>query len=206
MPKNMIIFLYGQDSYRISQKLKEIVSGYKVKNPSGFNLVNFDLSENKIEDFFEAVKSTSFIPEKKLIIAKNIFSNKIDSESILEFLKHQSISLEGDLILILVHYGDSLKNKLFEYLTKKPNQFQNFKPLRDYEVKDLAKKFLNSFDIELTGEALNFLISNCGCDLWRIDSEIKKLANFKIKGIVSKSQVEELIIFDREHRSAKGAS
>jgi len=103
------------------------------------------------------------------------------------------------LILIFVHSGDSFKNKLFEYLTKKPNQFQNFKPLKDYEVKDWAKKFLNSFDIELTGEALSFLISNCGYDLWRIDSEIRKLADFKIKGVVSKSQVEELIISDREH-------
>ena len=195
----MIIFLYGQDSYRIRQKLKEIIDGYKVKNPSGFNLVNLDLSDSKIEDFFESVKSTSFIPEKKLIIVKSIFSNKNNSESILEFLKNQNINSDEDLILIFVHSGDSFKNKLFEYLTKKPNQSQNFKPLKDYEVKDWAKKFLNSFDIELTGEALSFLISNCGYDLWRIDSEIRKLADFKIKGVVSKSQVEELIISDREH-------
>ena len=205
----MIIFLYGQDSYRINQKLKEITLGYKSKNPSGFNLVTFDLSENKIEDLFEAVKSRSFIPEKKLIIAKSIFSNKNDSESILEFLKHQNISSEEDIILILIHFGDSLKNKLFEYLAKKPNQSQNFKPLKDYEVKDWAKKFLDSFDIELTGEAMNFLISNCDCDLWRLNSEIRKIADFsaqggstsggKIKGVVSKSQVEELTIPDLEH-------
>src|SRR3989338_11369175 len=205
----MILFLYGQDSYRISQKLKEIVSGYKVKNPSGFNLVLFDLADGKIEDFFEAIKSSSLITEKKLIIAKNVFSIKNQSEPILKFLKTQNKVSEENIILVIPHFGDSLKNKLFEYLAKKPNQSQNFKPLKDYEVKDWAKFFLNSFDIVLTGEALNFLISNCGCDLWRLDSEIRKIADFsaqggsasggKIKGIVSKSQVEELIIFDREH-------
>ena len=128
-----------------------------------------------------------------------IFSIKNQSEPILKFLKTQNKISEENIILVITHFDDSLKNKLFEHLTKKPNQFQNFKPLKDYEIKDWAKRFLNSFDIELTGEALNFLISNCGYDLWRIDSEIRKLADFKIKGVVSKSQVEELIISDREH-------
>ncbi|MBI2446349.1 MAG: DNA polymerase III subunit delta [Parcubacteria group bacterium] len=195
----MIIFLYGQDSYRINQKLKEIISGYKAKNPSGFNSVNFDLADGKIEDFFEAVKSSSLIPEKKLIIAKNIFSIKNQSEPILKFLKTQNKVSEENIILVITHFGDSSKNKLFEYLTNKPNQFQNFKLLKDYEVKDWAKKFLNSFDIVLTGEALDFLISNYSCDLWRLNSEIKKLADFKIKGVVSKSQVEELVVSNREH-------
>ena len=204
----MIIFLYGQDSYRISQKLKEIVFGYRTKNPSGFNLVLFDLSDGKIEDFFEAIKSSSFIPEKKLIIAKGVFSIKNQSEPILKFLKTQNKISEENIILVITHFDDSLKNKLFEHLTKKPNQFQNFKPLKDYEIKDWAKRFLNSFDIELTGEALNFLISNCGRDLWRLDSEIRKLADFSAQGgspeggkikVVSKSQVEELTIPDREH-------
>jgi len=204
----MIIFLYGQDSYRISQKLKEIVFGYRTKNPSGFNLVHFDLSDGKIEDFFEAIKSSSFIPEKKLIIAKGVFSIKNQSEPILKFLKTQNKISEENIILVITHFDDSLKNKLFEHLTKKPNQFQNFKPLKDYEIKDWAKRFLNSFDIELTGEALNFLISNCGRDLWRLDSEIRKLADFSAQGgspeggkikVVSKSQVEELTIPDREH-------
>lgn len=194
----MIIFLYGQDSYRIGQKLKIIVEGYKAKNQSGFNLAHFDLSENKIEDFFESVKSISFIKEKKLIIAKNIFNDKSQSESILKFLKNQNANQNEDII-VFVHFGDSLKNKLFDYLTKKPNQSQNFKQLNRYETKDWAKKFLNSFEIEFTGEALDYLISNCDCDLWRLDSEIKKLADFKIKGVISKSQVEELVIQNQAH-------
>ena len=195
----MIIFLYGQDSYRISQKLKEITDSYKTKNPSGFNSVGLDLAENKPEDFFKAVKSDSLIPEKKLIIVKNIFNNKNQPESILEFFKHQEVSKNEDAILIFIHYGDSLKNKFFEFLTKKPSQFQNFKILKEYEIKNWAKSFLDSFEIQLTGEALDCLISNCGPDLWRLDSEIRKIANFKIKGVVSKSQVEGLIVSNREH-------
>ncbi len=188
----MIIFLYGKDSYRINQKIKEIIKGYEAKNPSGLNLINLDLTENRLEDFFESARSSSLIPEKKLIILKNAF--KADSEALLKFLKSQNLNKRDDVILLIIAFSDFDKNELFEYLIKKPNQVQNFKPLKAYEVKSWAKQFSNSLGIDLTGEALDFLISNCGLDLWRLDCEIRKLADFKIKGVVSRSQVEELAV------------
>ncbi len=188
----MIIFLYGKDSYRINQKIKEITKGYEVKNPSGLNLINLDLAENRLEDFFESAKSSSLIPEKKLIILKNAF--KADSEALLKFLKSQNLNERDDVILLIIAFSDFDKNELFEYLIKKPNQVQNFKPLKAYEVKSWAKQFSNSLGIDLAGEALDFLISNCGLDLWRLDCEIRKLADFRIKGVVGRSQVEELVV------------
>lgn len=233
----MIIFLYGQDSYRINQKLNELIHGYKIKNPSGLNLIKLDLAENTLEDFFEAIKSSSLIPEKKLIILKNILSakgplrqssseasetspkgGKADPEALLNFFqpkadpplgdgtpgkplaeKSQNLNKRDDVILIIIASGEPNKSKLFEYLIKKPNQAQNFKLLKEYEIKSWARQFSDSLGIDLTGEALDFLISNCGIDLWQLDSEIRKLADFsakggKIKGVVSKSQVEELMI------------
>ncbi|MCX6813028.1 MAG: DNA polymerase III subunit delta [Candidatus Azambacteria bacterium] len=198
----MIIFLYGKDSYRINQKIKEIIKGYEAKNPSGLNLINLDLTENRLEDFFESAKSSSLIPEKKLIILKNAFI--ADSEALLKFLKSQNLDKRDDVILLIITFSDFDKNELFKYLIKKPNQVQNFKPLKAYEVKSWAKQFSNSLGVDLTGEALDFLISNCGLDLWRLDREIIKLADFsagggsleggKIKRVISKSQVEELTV------------
>ena len=198
----MIIFLYGKDSYRINQKLNELVHGYKAKNPSGLNLINLDLAENRLEDFFESAKSSSLIPEKKLIILKNAF--KADSEALLKFFqpkagpplaeKSTDLNKRDDVILLIIAFSDFDKSELFEYLIKKPNQVQNFKPLKAHEVKSWAKQFSNSLGIDLTSEALDFLISNCGLDLWRLDCEIRKLADFKIKGVVSRSQVEELAV------------
>ncbi len=204
----MIIFLYGKDSYRISQKVREIVKGYETKNPSGFNLAKLDLVENKLEEFFESAKSSSFIPEKKLIILKNIL--KADSEALLEFLKAQNLNKNDDVILLGISFEDSGKDKLFEYLTKKPNQSQNFKPMKEYEIKSWTRQFSNSMELDLTGEALDFLISNCNADLWRIDSEIRKLADYsagseispkggKIK-VISKSQVEELVMLNSDYK------
>lgn len=204
----MIISLYGQDSYRIGQKLNELIRGYKAKNPSGFNLINLDLAENRPDDFFESMKSDSLIPEKKLIIVKNI--EKSDPKKLSGFIKSRNLSDRDDVILVAVSFDDLSKNKPFDYLIKKPNQSQNFKLLNDYEVKEWIKNFSDQFEVEFTGEALNYLILNYGRDLRRLDNEIRKIASFsakgetspkdgKVKGVVSKSQVEELIILDREH-------
>ncbi len=203
----MIIFLYGEDSYRINQKLNELINGYKIKNPSGLNLVNLDLAENRLEDFFESARSSSLIPEKKLIILKNIFG--VDSEALLKFLKSQNLNKRDDVILLIIAFSDFDKNELFKYLIKKPNQVQNFKPLKAYEVKSWAKQFSNSLGVDLTSEALDFLISNCGLGFWRLDCEIRKLADFSAQGgspeggkikVISKSQVEELTIFSADYK------
>lgn len=194
----MIIYLYGPDSYRINQKIQEIIKGYETKNPSGLNLVKMDFTEIRLVDFFEAIKSSSFIPEKKLIISKNLSEN--NSEEVLEFLKSQNIGKRENIILVMVSFKDSKKDKLFEYLTKKPNQSQNFNILREYEVKNWIKKSAGSLEIDFTGEAIDFLVSNYSLDLWRLDCEIKKLADYKIKGVISKAQVEELLIPSADYK------
>lgn len=188
----MIIFLYGGDSFRISRKAKEIIKGYEAKNPSGLNLLEFDFMESQLEDFFDSAKSGSIIPEKKLMVLRNI--NKIDAKVLLEFLKKQNFGDRDDVILLVVSSSNSDSGELFKYLIKKPNQSQNFKPFREYEVKTWIRQSADSLGIDLTSEAIDFLVVTCGVDLWRLDSEIKKLADYKIRGVISKSQIEELAV------------
>ncbi|KKS45393.1 MAG: polymerase III, delta subunit protein [Candidatus Azambacteria bacterium GW2011_GWA1_42_19] len=127
---------------------------------------------------------------------------------ILEFLKTKDFNKREDTILIAVSFSDTGGGKLFEYLTGKPNQVQNFKLLKEYEIKNWVKKSLNAMGVEIAGDAMDFLVSNCGLDLWRLSNEIKKLADFSAQGgspegrkikVIVKSQVEELIMGSREH-------
>ena len=188
----MIIFLYGENFFGISRKTKEIIKGYEAKNTSGLNLLEFDFMENQLEDFFDSAKSGSIIPEKKLIILRNI--HRIDTEILLQFLKKQNFGNRDDIILLVLSLSDSDNDELFKYLTKKPSQSQNFKILKEYEVKTWVRQSADLLGIDLTSEAVDFLVAACGTDLWRLDSEIKKLADYKIKGVISKSQIEELTV------------
>lgn len=192
----MIIFLYGEDSYGISQKLNELLNRYRIKNPIGLNFTSLNFLENSLEDLKDNLINTSLIPEKKLIILKNI--EKSDSLKLLDLIKSHNLSIREDVILIAVSFRD-FKNKLFEYLIKKPNQSQNFKPLKYYEFKNWARNFFNSFNTEITGEALEFLLSKCGSDKWRLDSEIKKITCFNANGLINRHQIEDLILVNNNH-------
>jgi len=197
----MIVFLYGEDSFRISRKIKEIIKGHEAKNPSGLNLAEFDFMEDELEDFFDSAKSSSIIPEKKLMILKNI--NKVDAEALLQFLKKQNFGNREDIILLVISSSDFDSGELFKYLIKKPNQSQNFKALKEYEAKTWVRQSAELSGIDLTSEAVDSLIAICGPDLWRLDSEIKKIADYSATGgsasggkikVISKSQIKELTV------------
>ncbi len=188
----MIVFLYGQDSYLINQKLKELVDGYKAKNASALNLISFDFTESGLEDLEMSLKSESLIPEKKLIMVKNIL--KAGEEKAASLLESYNLPASREIIFIAIHWdGAPAKNELFQYLIKKPNLSSEFKPLSGALLRKWLSEFAASHGIDLDGEALDYLVVNVGSDLWRQSREIQKIADYKIKGIVRLSDVQNLV-------------
>jgi len=73
----MIIFLYGSDTYRSRQKLKEIIEEYKRRHQSGLNFIRINFDEKDLpadkagfSDLKQAVETVSMFDEKKLGISK----------------------------------------------------------------------------------------------------------------------------------------
>lgn len=188
----MIVFIYGQDSYRISQKLKELVAGYKAKNPSGLNLIFLDFTENELEDLEMKLKSRSLIPEKKLIIVKNILN--ADGKKAVTLLESYRLSADQNVIFIPVLFSDgAVRNELFQYLAKKPNLVSEFRPLSGAPLKKWLSDFAASRGVNFDGEALDFLVNNVGGDLWRQSMEIQKMADYKLSGAVRLVDIQSLI-------------
>ena len=68
----MIIFLYGQDTYRSCQKLKEIIGHYKEIHKSGLNLRYFDRGNLNFQDFKSETETLSIFREKKLVVLNKL--------------------------------------------------------------------------------------------------------------------------------------
>ena len=83
----MIIFLYGEDSYRSKRKLEEIILGYKKVHKSGLNLIYINAKEASFKDFYSNFRVSSMFAEKKLIVLNNVFSNVKFQEEFLENIK-----------------------------------------------------------------------------------------------------------------------
>lgn len=165
---NMILFLYGPDTYRSRQKLKEIVEEYKKRHQSGLNFIKIDFSKQEFSDFKQAVETVSMFDEKKLIILENIFQ-----EEILEYLKNRKID---DVVIFWAEDVDS-KNKLFQFLKKKA-KVQEFKFLKGNQLNNWIKDYVKKEKADIENLAVEKLVEYVGSDLWRMRNELDKLISF----------------------------
>lgn len=173
----MIIFLYGEDTYRSRQKLNEIVESYKKKYPKGLNFRIFDLEEENFLKMKDEARSVSMFGDKKLFLLKNAFNNKEFQES---FLKDTKFFLDSKDIFIFFEEGKFKKEKLFNFLIKNAKS-QEFNLLRGLQLKNWIRREFDKYDCLIGEKELMKLAEFIGNDLWRLSNEIRKLASFSSK-------------------------
>ncbi|OGZ17629.1 MAG: DNA polymerase III subunit delta [Candidatus Nealsonbacteria bacterium RBG_13_37_56] len=182
----MIIFLYGKDTYRMEEKMKEIVEHYKKVHKSGLNLKYFDV----FSDFEDNIKQTSMFKEKKLVIINDLFSNSEFKERFSE--KKKDFLGSEDIILIYQEKDFIKSDSLYKFL-KKNIKSQEFELLTGAKLRSWVKKEFEKYNSEINPEALDLLIEYSGNDLWRMNNEIMKLVNYKNKEIINKKDINLLI-------------
>ena len=78
----MLIIVYGEDSFRVREKIRELERRFKGKfDQSGINMERF-FSDAPIGEIMTAVQSPPFLAEKRLIVIRDLFtaSKKAQSE------------------------------------------------------------------------------------------------------------------------------
>lgn len=182
----MIIFLYGKDTYRMREKMKEIVEHYKKVHQSGLNLKYFDDFSN----FEDNIKQTSMFKEKKLVIINDLFSNSEFKE---KFSKKKKDFLESEDIILIYQEKDFVKSDSLYRFLKKNIKSQEFELLTGQKLKNWTKKEFGKYKTEIEPMALDLLIEYVGSDLWKMNNEILKLVNYKNRKIINKGDIQLLI-------------
>ncbi len=186
----MIIFLYGQDTYRSCQKLKEIIEHYRKIHKNGLNLRYFDSENLSFQDFKNEIEVLSIFREKKLVVLKDAFSDKNFQE---QFLKQGEKFINSeDVILIYEKKEIDQKSSFFKFL-KKNSRFQEFTPLESQKLKNWAAKEFRKYQAQIDSRVLDYLIGFIGNNLWQMSNEIKKLVNYKNKELIKVKDVELLV-------------
>ncbi len=198
----MIFFLYGPDSFRAKQKIKQLKAKFiKEVDPGQTSLMDLEGAKLKIEDLAEAYRPQSLFSKRRFIVVEDIFSTRkkdliIELE---EFLKKEKKN-ENILVLyepILVEKGvgakktinrldadDKIKallkdeKKLVDWLVKN-SYVQSFAVPTPAQLNKMLVELAKAGDADLPLASAQFLISIVGPDTWRLANEIAKLIAFK---------------------------
>jgi DNA polymerase-3 subunit delta len=186
----MIIFLYGPDTYRSWQKLNEIIKHYKKIHKSGLNLRYFEGENLNFQDFKNEVETISMFQEKKLLVLKDVFSNK-DFQK--EFLREGENFVRSDNIILFYEKKEIDKNNSFLKFLKKNSKFQEFELLKGRKLINWVKKELRKYQVAVEPEVFEEFTNRVGSDLWQMENEIKKLVNYKNGQKIKKEDVKLLV-------------
>jgi len=186
----MIIFLCGENTFGMKEKLREIIESYKKAGKTGINLKLYDCETDG--DVFKSLKDSfsqvSMFKEKKLAVVKNPFAI-VFKES---FLKEKGF-IDSEDILVLFQEGEVKKSDaLFKYLEKNA-KCQNFESLSGQKLKAWIQKRFLKYGARVSSDAENVLLDYAGNDLWRLDNEIQKLALYKKGRGVERDDVKLLV-------------
>lgn len=181
----MKLFLYGEDKFRLKEKLKKIKDETADKNDSNFSLSVFDFGESEsLNELKKSINTQDLFADKRLIIVKNIFSIKEAGfkKGLGEFLEK---NLKADLLgnSEIVFYEESLpnsKDKNFQWLLKNFKS-EEYKKLSGIQLKKWIEENFSEAGKEVEEGAIIRLTECCGDDLFRLKNEINKAIDFSGK-------------------------
>jgi DNA polymerase-3 subunit delta len=186
----MIIFLYGPDTYRSGQKLKEIIESRQKIHKSGLSLNYFEGKNFDYRDFKTALGAVSMFGGKKLLILKDVFSNTAFKEN---FLKEAKNFLNSSNIIVFYQKEEfPPKDKLVGFL-KKYGKFQEFRKLEGEKLTVWIKREFAKYKTKIDSLAAEELAGLVGNDLWRLSNEIRKLTAYKQCKEVKKEDITLLV-------------
>jgi len=192
----MIIFLHGEDTYRLQEKMMEIEAQYREVNGNSLNLEKLDALKMDFNDFLDALNQQSMFVTKKLFFLENVFSAEQFKKKL---LKHIDVISKSQNVLVLVEKQKLRKTTKFFKTIQQATKSQEFELLSGIKLNNWVKREFLKYGAEIEAFALNQLISFIGQDLWRMSQEIRKLSSYtkhiteKEVALFVKSKVETAI-------------
>lgn len=195
----MLILIYGEDSFRVTEKVKQIKEAFGKKfDPTGLNTHVFPAEgSGKLDapQILQSVCSYPFLGSKRMVIIHGLIGSIKKTE--------QSVWIDGfarmpdSTIVVLWESAPATsleKKSLFQEIAKMADVHQ-------YSFPDLQGVALSKWVADRTSlmggkidlSALTTLVERVGSDLWQMSHEINKLIGYANGALITKEMVDLLV-------------
>lgn len=184
----MILFFYGDDSYRIHQQIKKLKEKFISASLGDTNLAEISGKTANYSEIVRQILAMPFLSKTRLVIIENILSEgKAEiKEKIQEILK----KVPKSTILLFSETKIDKRLGLYKKLMKS-DKVQEFKLLDEDQLRRWIKNEVENRGGIIESAAIIKLIEYVGNDLWRLNNEIDKLITYKKE--IEVSSIEQLV-------------
>lgn len=171
----MMYFLYGPDTYRSREKLREIVSAFVKKAGGAANVTRIDVEDNP-EVLLAAGRTASLFSPKELVVIER---PSAASGEIAALLERRLAGWADDPECTAVFWeGDMGKEShaLMTVIAHHAAKSQEFKSLAPVAVRRWLDAESAKRALRLSPREKDALIESAGSDLWAIANGLEKLA------------------------------
>jgi len=191
----MIFFIYGTDHYRCHNQLKALKKQFITKRDQsgGLNVITIDVANFDFDHFKQELMTVPFLGEKKMVVIKNILSQKKKYEPVNKFIKGREFDNVLIFIDLLINEKKAWpKGDFFNYL-KKQKFVWHFDLLNNLELEKWIKQICAENNIKIDQQAVKELSLRVGNDLQTMEMEIKKLSAYKYGDKINATDVRLIV-------------
>ena len=185
----MILFFYGEDTFRLRQKLNELKKKFISSSLGDTNLAMLDGKTATFSEIVRQILALPFLAKKRLIIFEN-FIRDGKKETQEKFIDFQGKIPESTALVLVEEGNPDKRTSLFKKLNI-PGKAQEFKLLEEEPLKRWIRKEVENRGAQAGLGAINTLVEYVGNDLWRMSNELDKLTAYS--GRLTASTVELLV-------------
>lgn len=210
----MMLFLYGDDSFRSREKLRELETKFSLSNGntnitsrkhvrSTLNIIHLAGASVTFGEIHSSINTQSLLSKKCLIILHDFISlnkNKKLHDYVAELVLSSEIP-ENNSVIFYESGTCSKSHPVYKALEGKKSKHDilsfEFKPLIGNAIDRWIQERVLCAEHKIDSRATALLASFVGNDLWRLSHEIDKLVmNTKETGIISPEVVTEMVNAD----------
>lgn len=177
----MIIFLYGADTFRSRQKLKEIRDKFRREvDPQGLNLSVLAGAQTKPSQLMDALSASPFLARKRMVILEQLSEIDFSDAQKEAFLEMIGRLLESDTVFVLweEELGKrDLSGKLFKAVLKSKLVYE-FAAWDSRQVAGWMMQQLKAAGVTMDEQAWAYVSMGVGDNMWLASSEVEKLRHF----------------------------
>lgn len=172
----MILFLYGNDTYRLKERLQFLKEAFQTKyDDAGLNIEELDGAECSIDDFRRATKSVGLFSIKRFIVLRNVWAMP---KNVQEAILLEWESIDTNTILCVVTDPPPRKDHFFFQRLLKSHKVERYDEFNASQLRTFIRQKVKEYGATIDAESVELLATNVGNDLWRLHFELKKLTAF----------------------------